>query len=104
MHPLPLAGDLPLEERHEDALGEEDPRAQVGNGNAHAHRPLARNASDGHQAAHSLADLIDPGPIAIRPTLPEAGDAAVAQAWIDRPQALVVDAQSLLDVRPLVLA
>jgi hypothetical protein len=103
VHPLPLARGLALDDRDEDALREEDPGAQVGDRNAHAHRTLARNAGDGHEAAHPLGDLIDAGPVPIRPVLPEAGDAAVDQARIDRAQALVVDAESALHVGAVVL-
>ena len=103
VHPLPLSGDLSLEEGDEDALGQQDARAQVGNGNAHSHGALTGNAGDGHQSAHPLGDLIDPGPIAVGPALPEAGNAAVDQARVDGTQALVVDAETPLDVRPVVL-
>ena len=103
VHPLALPGGLALDERHENALGEEDARAEIGDGDAHAHRPLAGNAGDGHEAAHALGDLVDAGPVAVRPALPEAGDAAVDEARVDGAQALVVDAQPPLDVRPVVL-
>src|SRR5439155_15555702 len=51
------------------ALGEEDARAQICDGNPDAHRSLAGDARDGHQAAHALSDLIDAGPVAIGPAL-----------------------------------
>src|SRR2546427_1812889 len=101
--PLALAGDLALEQGHEDALGEEDARAQIRDGNPDAHRSLAGDARDGHQAAHALSDLIDAGPVAIGPALAEARDAAVDQPRVDRAQVLVVDAQSPLHVRAVVL-
>jgi hypothetical protein len=103
VHPLADAGRLTLQQRHQDALGEEDARAQVGDGNAHAHRSLPGNAGDGHEAAHALRDLIHAGPIAIGPALPEAGDAAIDQPRIERAQVLVVDPEPPLDVRSIVL-
>src|SRR2546427_10630599 len=101
--PLALAGDFDLEQGDEDALGEEDARAQIRDGNPDAHRSLAGDARDGHQAAHALSDLIDAGPVAIGPALAEARDAAVDQPRVDRAQVLVVDAQSPLHVRAVVL-
>ena len=35
------------------------PSGEVGDGNADAHRALARQAGDGHQPAHALGDLIE---------------------------------------------
>src|SRR4029077_14193609 len=101
--PLALAGALALDEGNEDPLGEEDARAQVGDGNAHAHRPLARNARDGHETAHALRDLVDAGTVAIRAALTEAGDAAVDEARVDLVKGLVVDTEAALDVGPVVL-
>ena len=44
VHPLPAPRALALDERDQDALGQEDARGQVGHGDADAHRPLARQA------------------------------------------------------------
>ena len=67
-------------------------------GNADAHRPVAGLAGDRHQPAHALGDLVEAGPLGVGPVLAEAGDRAVDQARIDRRQALVVDAEAVLDV------
>src|SRR5262249_37410408 len=103
VHPLALAGALALDEGDQDALGEEDARAQIRNGDAHAHWSLARDARDGHEATHALRDLIDARPVAIRSALPEPGDADVDQARVVSPQAFVVDAEPPLDVGTIVL-
>src|SRR5262249_61025709 len=103
VHPLALAGALALDEGDQDALGKEDARAQIRDGNAHAHWPLPRDARDGHEATHALRDLIDARPVAIRSALPEAGDAAVDQARVVDTQAVVVDAEPPLDVGTIVL-
>src|SRR5262249_43400792 len=92
-----------LDEGDQDALGEENARAQVGDGDADAHGPLARDARDGHEAPHALRDLADARPVTIRPALPEAGDAPVDQARVEGVQALVVDAEAPLDVGTIVL-
>ena len=44
-----------------------------------------------------------PGAVAIRPALPETGDAGVDQARVDRLQRLVVDAEAGFHVGPIVL-
>ena len=103
VHPLALPGGLALDERHQNALGEQDARAQIGDRNAHAHRSLPWYTGDRHEPAHALRDLVDAGPITIRAALAEAGDAAVDQPRVDRLEILVVDAEAALDVGPVVL-
>src|SRR5438552_5006030 len=103
MDPLALARALALDQGDEDALREEDARAEVRDGNADAHRPLSRDAGDRHQAPHALRDLVDSRTIAIGAALSEAGDAAVDQARVDRADAFVVDAEPLLHVGAVVL-
>ena len=103
VHPLALAGRLALEQRDQDALRQEDAGAEVGDRNADAHRSLPGDAGDRHQAAHALGDLVDARAVPVRPALPEARDAAVDQARVDRAQALVVDAEAPLDVGAVVL-
>ena len=74
------------------------PRGQIGDRNADAHRPLARQAGDRHQAAHALGDLIEARPVAIGAVLTEAGNAGVDDALVDLAQRLVVDAEALFHV------
>src|SRR2546430_5284271 len=54
--PLAPARPLALEQRDQDALGQVEPRREVGDGNADAHGPLAGQARDGHEPAHALGD------------------------------------------------
>ena len=103
VHPLALARALALDQRDQDALRQEDARAEVGDRDADPHRPLARKAGDRHEAAHALGDLVDARAVAVRPGLAEAGDAAVDDARVDRRKRLVVDAQALFDARAIVL-
>ena len=76
---------------------------EVGDRNADAHRPLARQAGDRHQPAHALRDLVEAGPVGIRPILAETGNAGVNDARIDLGEGLVVDAEPLLHVGPEIL-
>src|SRR5437667_273487 len=103
VHPLAAAGALALEQRDEDAVREEHARGEIGHGNADAHRALARQAGDRHEAAHALGDLVVARAIAVRARLAEARDAAVHEARVDLAQRLVVDAEAVLDVRAEVL-
>ena len=66
-----------------DALRAEDAGAEVGDRDADAHRALAGQAGDRHQAAHALRDLVEAGPLRVGPVLAEAGDAAVDDARVD---------------------
>ena len=52
--------------------------------NAGAHGALSGQTRDRHQAAHALRDLIDARTRRVRAGLPEARDAAVDQARVDR--------------------
>ena len=79
------------------------PALKIGNRNADAHRPVSRQAGDRHQPAHALRDLVEAGPVGVRPILAEAGDAGVDEARIDARQRLVVDAQALLHAGPEIL-
>src|SRR4030095_8880242 len=94
---------LALDQRDQDALRQEDARAQVGDGYAHPHWPMARNAGDGHEPAHALGDLIDARAIPVRTALAESGNAAVNQPRVHLADRLVVDPQALLHPRPVVL-
>ena len=51
----------------------------------------------------SLSDLVDPWAIPVGTALPEARDAAVDQARVDRAQGFVVDAEALLHAGAVVL-
>ena len=90
-------------QRDENAHRAEDPGRQIGDRNADAHRPLPRQAGNRHQPAHALRDLVEARAVAIRPALPETGDAGVDQARVDRLQRLVVDAKAGFHVGPVVL-
>ena len=103
MHPLALARGLALDQRDQNALRQEDSRAQVRDRNPDSHRALARNAGDRHQAAHALGDLVDARAIAVRAGLAETRDAAVDDAWVEHTEGLVVDAQALFHARTIVL-
>src|SRR5438552_2619143 len=95
MHPFALARDLTLQQGHQNALSQEDTRAQIGNGNTDPHRPLPWDTGNGHQAAHTLGNLVHARAIPIRAALPKARDAAVDDTGVDRAQALVIDTQTL---------
>src|SRR5712692_3897550 len=103
MHPLPLARALALDERPQDALGQEYPGREIRDGNAHAHRTLPRQSRDRHETAHPLRDLVIARPVAVRPGLAEARDAAVDQSRVYLRQGVVIDAEPVLDVGAEVL-
>ena len=88
---LALLRLLALEQRHQDAERAEQAGGQVGDRDADAHRPLARQSGDRHQPAHALRDLVEARPVGVGPVLAEAGDAAVDDARVDLAQVLVVD-------------
>ena len=100
---MPAPGLLAGEQRHQDAERAIDAGGQVGDGDADAHRPLPRLARDRHEAAHSLRDLIEAGPLLVGTVLPEAGDAGIDEARIEGGEALVIDAEPVLHVRPEIL-
>src|SRR6202011_4463253 len=81
----------------------ENPRAEIGDRDTDAHRPLARKPGNRHQPAHSLRNLVEAGTIGIRAVLAEARDAGVDKPRVDRAQNLVVDAQPMLDAGAIVL-
>ena len=80
---LALAGFFPLEQRDEDAERREQAGGQVGDWDADTHRSVAGQAGDRHQPAHALRDLIEAGPVGVRPLLAEAGDAGIDEPRID---------------------
>src|SRR6185437_740329 len=83
-------------DRAENAGGE------IGDRDADAHRPLPGQAGDRHQPAHALRDLVEAGAVAIGPVLAEAGNAAENDALVDLFETLIVDAEPVLDVGPVV--
>ena len=71
---LPAAGHLPLAERGDDAVGAEHPREDVRDREAVTQRRAVRRARDAHQPGLALDDLVEPGPVPVRPALAEARD------------------------------
>ena len=59
-----------------------------------------RLAGDVHEAGHPLRQVIVAGAFGVGARLPEAGDRAIDEAWIDRAQTLVVEAEFLQCRRP----
>jgi len=70
---------------------------------ARAHRPLARKSGNRHQAAHSLNDLIESGAPGIGAVLAKTGYAHQDHARVDLLERLVIQAETLLDIRTPVL-
>src|SRR6185503_6860718 len=70
---------------------------------ADAHRPLPRQTGDGHEPAHALRDLVEPGPVGVGPVLSEARQRDVDKPRVDGPQRLVVDAEPVLHIGAVVL-
>src|SRR6185437_9507357 len=103
LHPLALAGSLALQQRGEDAERAEQPRREVGDGNPDPHRAAAWRAGHRHQPAHALCDLIEAGALVIGAVLAETRAAAVDDPRIDLADALIVDAELVLDVGAKVL-
>ncbi len=103
VNPLALAGTLAIVEGEDDALGQQQARGEVGDGNADTHRPAAGLAGDRHQATHALGDLVDAGARRIGAALAEAGDRAVDDARVDLGDRVVVDLEPMLHVRAVVL-
>ena len=77
--------------------------SQVVDRDADAHRALAGQAGDRHQAAHALGDLVDAGAMTVRSGLPKAADAAVDDARVDRPHVVVAHLQPVLHLGAHVL-
>jgi hypothetical protein len=103
LHPLALARAGPLLQRDQDAERAEEAGGEVGQRNSDAHRPLAGQAGDRHEAAHALGDLVEARPRAVGAVLAEAGDAGVDDPGIDRPEIGIGDAEAVLHVGAEVL-
>ncbi len=103
LHPPPLAGPLPVMQRHEDADGQVKPRRQVGDGDPDPGGLGAGHSRHAHQPAHALGDLIDPTALSIGSVLPEAGDRAVDEARVANVDRVVVETEPLLHRRTHVL-
>ena len=87
---------LAVQQREQDALPQKHAGGGVADRDADAHRAAPGFAGDGHEAAHALHDLVDPGSRGIGAVLPEAGNARQDDARVDGFQLLVGDAQALL--------
>ena len=82
-HPAAHARHFPVEQRHHRAHRQQIAGRQIRDGNAHPHRPLARQPGDGHQPAHPLRNLVHPRARPIRPILTEATDGRIHNARVD---------------------
>ena len=79
------------------------PGDDVGDGNPDPHRSAAGLASDRHQAAHPLDDLVDARPRLVGAILAEGRDAGIDQPRVDRSQRLISEAEPFLHVGPKIL-
>src|SRR5215469_9992725 len=93
LHPLAFAGALAVEQRHDNAVSEQQAGRGIVDRNPDPHRALTRQPGDRHQAAHALGDLVDAGSTRVRAILAEAGDATVDDTRIDLADRLVIDAE-----------
>ena len=59
LNPLAASGFLSFKQSDKDTLSRKKTRAEIGDGDAYAHRPFSGFAGDGHKAAHPLRDLIE---------------------------------------------
>ncbi len=94
---------LAFEEGDEDADGAEQSGRQVGDRNADAHRSLTGQTGDRHQSTHALRDLVDARALTVGTVLAEARDAAIDETLVDRPQRLIIDAETMLHVGAVIL-
>src|SRR5258706_11659230 len=102
LNPLALAGLLALEQRHQDSDRAKEPGAGVADRDPRAHRSLPGQSGDRHEPAHALRDLVEAGAIAIGAVFAEAADARINQPRIDFSQRLIIDAEPMLDARPII--
>src|SRR5262249_1108728 len=98
VHPLSLAGGFALEQRDHDAKRAEQTGGQIGNRDADADWPLSRQAGDRHQAAHTLRDLIEARPVAIRTVLTKARNAGEDNALVHLAQGFIVDTETVFHI------
>ncbi len=103
LHPLSSSGFLALEQRRHDPERGEKARRDVRDRGARAHRSLAGQPRDRHEPAHTLRDLIEARPVAVRSILAEARNAREDDARVDLRERLVVDAQPEFHVGAVVL-
>ena len=85
---LSLAGFFPLQQRDQNAQRREQASAEIGDRNTDAERPLPSRTGDRHQPAHALRNLVEAGPVGVRPALAEAGNAGINQTRINPRQGL----------------
>ena len=102
-HRLPLAGFIAIQQSDHNAERSKQSGGQIGDRNTDAIRPVPRRASDRHQPAHALRDLIEARAAGIGAILAKAGNAGVNQPRIDARQRLVIDAEALFHVRAKIL-
>ena len=103
MDPLPFARHLAIQQRYQRRLRQEHARRQITNRNADPDGTLPGHAGDTHQAAETLGDLVDAGPFAVGAILAEPSDAGIDDARIDLGAGLVVDTESMLHGRAVIL-
>src|SRR5258706_7379998 len=103
LHPLSSSGFLALEQRRHDPERGDKARRDVRDRGARAHRSLAGQPRDRHEPAHTLRDLIEARPVAVRSILAEARNAREDDARVDLRERLVVDAQPEFHVGAVVL-
>ena len=100
---LAESGQVTLHERGENADHAVHPGARVADGRPHVRgRPIGR-ARDAHGAAHRLGDGLVALVVAVGAVRPEALDARVDEAGVERPHRGIAEAQAIEDARPEVL-
>ena len=90
-------------ERRQDADRRVETGRDVALGNAGTHWRAARLSGDAHDAAHSLHDDVERGPVAIRPRPPEPGSRRVDKARVTVAERVVAEAQLVHRARSVVL-
>ena len=103
LDPLALARFLAFEQRGHDAQRAVEACRRIRHRTAGAHRAAARLAGDRHQPAHALGHLVETRALGIGAALAEAGNAGEDDLLVDLFQRLVIDAETVLDVGPVVL-
>mgnify|MGYP000123763390 CR=1 FL=1 len=80
---LKLTGFFSFCQRDQNAGGRVNARTGIGHCGAGPHWAATRLASNRHQAAHALGDLIEAGARGVRAVLSEAGNRGQDDAWVD---------------------
>ena len=92
---LPLPGHGAVIERGQDCLGRIHAGDEIGDGDAEAQRLTLGGAGDGHQPAFGLHDEIIARPVGQRPVAAIAGDRAMDDPRVERPQGFIIEAEAL---------